>query len=71
MGGGGMFENPPRTMRDEARESLVLAGPMVIANLLQMAVFAIDVIFVARLGPTALAASSLSVSVFGLMMWSL
>lgn len=71
MDRGTMFEHPPRTLLDEARESLVLAGPMVAANLLQMAVFALDVIFVARLGPTALAASSLSVSVLGLMMWSL
>jgi hypothetical protein len=41
------------------------------ANLLQMAVYAIDVIFVARLGQTPLAASSLSVSLFGLLAWSL
>ena len=49
---------------------LWLAGPLVAANLLQMAVYAIDVIFVARLGQEALAASSLSVSIFGLMIWS-
>lgn len=50
---------------------LALAVPLAGANLIQMAVYAIDVIFVARLGPEALAASSLSVSVFGLLMWSM
>ena len=48
-----------------------LAGPLAVANLLQMAVYAIDVIFVARLGQQALAASSLSIALFGLLMWSL
>jgi MATE family multidrug resistance protein len=48
-----------------------LALPMAAANLLQMAVYAIDVIFVARLGQTPLAASSLCVSLFGLLAWSL
>ncbi|MEL0253787.1 MAG: MATE family efflux transporter, partial [Novosphingobium sp.] len=37
----------------------------------QMAVFAVDVVFVARLGPEALAASSLSVALFGLLIWSM
>lgn len=50
---------------------LRLAAPLVGANLLQMAVFAVDVLFVARLGPEALAASALGVSVFGLLIWSL
>ena len=49
---------------------LWLATPLVAANLLQMAVYAIDVIFVARLGQQVLAASSLSVALFSLMMWS-
>lgn len=66
-----MFENPPRTVFDEARATVSLAAPLVAANLLQMAVFALDVVFVARLGPSALAASSLAVSVFGLLIWSL
>ncbi len=55
--------------RDEFRATTALALPLAVANLLQMAVYAIDVIFVARLGETALAASSLAVSVFGSMMW--
>ena len=48
-----------------------LAGPLAAANLLQMLVYAIDVIFVARLGERSLAASSLAVSLFGLVMWML
>lgn len=66
-----MFEKPPLRHADELRAMLRLAAPMVGANLLQMAVFAVDVVFVARLGPEALAASSLSVSLFGLLMWSM
>ncbi len=50
---------------------LALALPLAGANLLQMAVYAVDVLFVARLGTEALAASSLSVSLFGLLMWSM
>ena len=70
-GPGLMFENPPRTVLEEARATVGLAAPLVAANLLQMAVFALDVVFVARLGPGALAASALTVSVFGLFIWSL
>lgn len=66
-----MFEQPPHKWIDELRAMLRLAAPLVGANLLQMAVFAVDVVFVARLGPEALAASSLSVSLFGLLIWSL
>src|SRR5690606_2895638 len=36
---------------------------------LQMLVYAMDVIFVARLGEEALAASSLAIALFGLMIW--
>ncbi|WP_240949910.1 MATE family efflux transporter [Novosphingobium sp. ERN07] len=66
-----MFDTPPHSWTDELRAMLRLAAPLVGANLLQMAVFAVDVVFVARLGPEALAASSLSVSLFGLLIWSL
>ncbi len=66
-----MFEKSPLRHAHELRAMLRLAAPMVGANLLQMAVFAVDVVFVARLGPEALAASSLSVSLFGLLMWSM
>lgn len=48
-----------------------LSIPLAAANLLQMMVYAIDVVFVARLGQEALAASSLSVALFGLIAWCL
>ena len=41
---------PPQTLRKEFRATLALAVPLAAANLLQMLVHAIDVIFVARLG---------------------
>jgi MATE family multidrug resistance protein len=53
--------------RAELDATLRLAGPLAAANLLQMAVYALDVIFVARLGTLALAASSLAVAIFGLL----
>jgi MATE family multidrug resistance protein len=48
----------PSSWRAEALETLRLSVPLAAANMLQMAVYAIDVIFVARLGQTALAASA-------------
>ena len=50
---------------------LALAWPLAAANLLQMLVWAIDVMFIARLGTTALAAASLSFALFGTLMWSM
>ncbi|HYD24780.1 MAG TPA: MATE family efflux transporter [Croceibacterium sp.] len=64
-----MFDESPSTWRGELAATLRLAAPLAAANLLQMLVYAIDVIFVARLGEEALAASSLSLSLFGLLMW--
>ena len=58
-------------MLAEARASMALAVPMALANLMQMAVYAVDVIFVARLGQKALAASSLGMAIFALLVWSL
>jgi multidrug resistance protein, MATE family len=67
-----MPEKRPRPhWRGELAATLLLAAPLVLANLLQMAVYAIDVIFVARLGEQALAAASLATAVFGLLVWSL
>ncbi|WP_200938002.1 MATE family efflux transporter [Sphingopyxis sp. Root1497] len=60
----------PSGLRTEFRATLALAWPLAAANLLQMLVHAIDVIFVARLGDAALAASSLGVSIFGLLLWT-
>ena len=64
-----MFDESSSTWRGEFAATLRLAGPLALANLLQMLVYAIDVIFVARLGEEPLAASSLSISLFALMMW--
>jgi MATE family multidrug resistance protein len=56
--------------RHEFGETLRLAVPLALANLLQMLVYAMDVIFVARLGEVPLAAASLSTALFGLLMWT-
>lgn len=56
--------------RTELRETYRLAWPLALANLLQMLVHAVDVIFVARLGERELAASALAIALFGLVMWA-
>ncbi|QNA86996.1 MATE family efflux transporter [Sphingomonas sp. So64.6b] len=58
-------------MRDELRALLRLAGPLVGANLLQMAVSGVDVIFVARLGTVEFAAATLGVFMFNVIMFAL
>lgn len=60
---------PGSAVRTEIKATVLLAVPLAAANLLQMAVHAVDVIFVARLGQEALAASSLSVALFSLLTW--
>lgn len=60
---------PNSAFRTELKATALLAVPLAAANLLQMAVHAVDVIFVARLGQEALAASSLSVALFSLLTW--
>lgn len=60
----------PQDFRAEFRATLALAWPLAAANLLQMLVHAIDVLFVTRLGETPLAASSLGISIFGLLLWT-
>lgn len=57
--------------RDEFSATMKLAWPLAAANLLQMLVHAVDVIFVARLGEAELAASSLAIALFGLVLWGL
>ncbi len=59
------------TWGEELRATLALAGPLALANLLQMLTYAIDVIFIARLGDEPLAASALAVSLFGLVLWAM
>ena len=67
----GCMTTPPSPLRTEFRAMLVLAAPMALANMLQMAVYAIDVVFVGRLGQQALASASLAVTLFGLQVWCL
>ena len=55
----------------ETLETFRLAGPLALANLLQMLTYAIDVMFIARLGADELAASALAVALFGLVLWAL
>ncbi|MHA7820323.1 MAG: MATE family efflux transporter [Erythrobacter sp.] len=57
--------------RQELKATSLLAAPLAVANLLQMLTYAVDVIFIARLGENELAASTLAVSLFGLVLWAL
>ncbi|PZT90110.1 MAG: MATE family efflux transporter [Citromicrobium sp.] len=57
--------------RGEFAATLRLSWPLALANLLQMLTYAVDVIFIARLGEDQLAASALAVALFGLVMWAL
>ncbi|RVQ67805.1 MATE family efflux transporter [Croceicoccus ponticola] len=57
------------TLRAEFGATARLAVPLALANLLQMAVYAVDVIFIARLGTDELASSTLAVSTYGLALW--
>lgn len=63
--------NPVDPRGPELPHLLRLALPLVGANLLQMAVYAVDVIFVARLGPGALAAATLGVYFYSVIMFAL
>ncbi len=67
----GLAAEAPRDARAELVAMLRLAAPLVAANLLQMGVYSIDVIFVARLGTTELAAATLGVYVYGVMLFAL
>ena len=65
-------EGPTDTgWRGEIAATLRLSWPLAAANLLQMLTYAIDVIFIARLGDEQLAASALAIALFGLVMWAL
>jgi MATE family multidrug resistance protein len=67
-----MFAQADQTSwRGELSATLQLAVPLAAAGVLQIAMHAIDVIFVARLGAEALAASSLAIAIFGTLTWSL
>ena len=68
-----MEPTPPGSdgWRTELRATLRLSWPLAAANLLQMLTYAIDVIFIARLGEDQLAASALAIALFGLVLWAL
>ena len=55
----------------ELRATTLLATPLAFANLLQMATYMVDVIFIAMLGEEPLAASGLAIGVFGLVLWAM
>ena len=61
----------PLGWKAESLETLRLAGPLALANLLQMLTYAVDVIFIARLGSDELAAATLGISLFGLLVWAM
>lgn len=62
---------PTPSWKAETRETFRMAAPLASANLSQMLTYAIDVMFIARLGADELAASALAIAVFGLIVWSL
>jgi MATE family multidrug resistance protein len=66
-----LTEHRPVSDRQELGALVRLATPLVAANLLQMAVAAVDVIFVARLGTVDLAAATLGVFAFNLLAYAL
>lgn len=65
-----MTHAAPSPFRTELSATLRLALPLAAANLLQMAIHAVDIIFIARLGEGELAAATLGVAAFGLFVWS-
>lgn len=68
------FVPPPaggEGLRAEIRATFGLAWPLALANLLQMLTYAVDVIFIARLGEAPLAASAIVVALFGLVLWAM
>jgi MATE family multidrug resistance protein len=62
---------PSASLRGELAANARLAGPLALANVLQMAVHAIDVLFVAQLGQQVLAAATLGISYFWLVNYGL
>lgn len=57
--------------RQETWQTFRLAGPLALANLLQMAAYTVDTIFIARLGEEEFAASQLVMGIFGVVVWAL
>lgn len=64
-------DRAPSSMREEVYSLVRLAAPLAGANLVQMAVYAVDVIFVARLNPVDFAAATLGVFLYSVVLWAL
>ncbi len=67
----GAIDRAPATLLDELRALIKLAAPLAGANLVQMAVYAVDVIFVARLDPVDFAAATLGVYLYSVILWAM
>lgn len=59
-----MPDATPSPWKTEARATLALALPLILANLAQSIIHATDLIFLGRLGPDALAAASLAINIY-------
>ena len=66
-----LLARAPETARAELVALLRLSAPLVGANLLQMAIAAVDVVFVARLGSRDLAAATLGAFLFNILSYAL
>ncbi|MBR0552905.1 MATE family efflux transporter [Stakelama marina] len=66
-----LVAGPPAGWRRELGALVRLSAPLVGANLLQMAIYSSDVIFVARLGSHALAAATLGVYLYAVLLFAL
>ena len=64
------YTAPSSNLRAELSATLRLALPLVGANLIAMAISAVDTVFIARLGEEELAAATLGIAAFGLLVWS-
>jgi len=60
----------PASWRDELRQSLALAWPLVLSNLAANAITTTDVLMLGRLSPQALAASALAVNFYSLVLFT-
>ena len=66
----GPFPDAPPRWRDELRETIQLAWPLVLANLAQTAIYSTDVIMIGRLGAPELAASALAVNLYSVLLFT-
>ncbi len=60
----------PASWQEELGSTMRLAGPLVLANLAQIAITTTDVLMLGWLGPNPLAASALAVNLFNIVLFS-